>query len=379
MEAEMESYLDSKGINLIIRSMVAQVCINRPENPVDFMINFLKNNYQSKYELSSSSSADSGVESSTHHSVEIDTDNDLVQKTSAKRPRNSGNRRGAFSSETMNDVNFEETVNSAPKSETAKQRLSEALHKNILFSHLDDDEKEDIFDAMTEAEYAKGTLIIRQGESGDHFYVVDSGECDIFVSSNGIRKHVQHVGPGGSFGELALIYGTLRAADVLATTNVKCWVIDRIAYRKSLMGTTLRKREQYKNWLSKVPILESLTEYERLVVADALESANFNEGDVVVKQGDAGDVFYIIMEGEARVSKVEEGSTEEQQVGYLKASDYFGEIALLMNRPRAATVTAVTPLKCVKLDRERFNRVLGPCDVILRRNLENYNKYMQLE
>lgn len=55
-----------------------------------------------------------------------------------------------------------------------------------------------------------------------------------------------------------------------------------------------------------------------------------------------------------------------------------GEIALLMNRPRAATVVACGPLKCVKLDRPRFERVLGPCSDILKRNIEQYNSFVSL-
>lgn len=49
-----------------------------------------------------------------------------------------------------------------------------------------------------------------------------------------------------------------------------------------------------------------------------------------------------------------------------------------MNRPRAATVVARGPLKCVKLDRPRFERVLGPCSDILKRNIQQYNSFVSL-
>lgn len=55
-----------------------------------------------------------------------------------------------------------------------------------------------------------------------------------------------------------------------------------------------------------------------------------------------------------------------------------GEIALLLDRPRAATVVARGPLKCVKLDRARFERVLGPCADILKRNITQYNSFVSL-
>ena len=58
----------------------------------------------------------------------------------------------------------------------------------------------------------------------------------------------------------------------------------------------IRKRKMYEEFLSKVDILESLDAWERATVSDALEAVNFNAGDVVIKQGDAGDDFYIIIE-----------------------------------------------------------------------------------
>lgn len=95
-----------------------------------------------------------------------------------------------------------------------------------------------------------------------------------------------------------------------------------------------------------------------------------------MRQGDPGDEFYIIVEGSAIVTQTIDGS--EVKVGELEKSDYFGEIALILDRPRAATVTAQGELKCVKLDRARFERVLGPCVDILKRNITRYHSYVSL-
>ena len=110
------------------------------------------------------------------------------------------------------------------------------------------------------------------GDEGDNFYVLDSGEVDVsFTSLERERErgisficHTQiyvnndytgTISESGSFGELALIYGTPRAATIKAKTDVKLWAIDRDSYRRILMGSTIRKRKLYESFLEKVSIL----------------------------------------------------------------------------------------------------------------------------
>ena len=93
-----------------------------------------------------------------------------------------------------------------------------------------------------------------------------------------------------------------------------------------------------------------------------------------MKEGEQGDIFYIIEQGEAIATKtLEEGKSPMQVMSY-KAGDYFGELALLRGEPRAANIVATTNLKCATLDRFSFKRLLGPLELILQRNAKAYEE-----
>ena len=140
------------------------------------------------------------------------------------------------------------------------------------------------------------------------------------------------------------------------------------------MGATLRKRDQYKEFLRGVELLHDLDNWECGQVADALEPVAFPAGTTVVEQGQPGDEFFIIINGACEVTQ--EVGGQVGVVGQLSAGQYFGEIALVTGEPRRATVTAKTDLKCGKLDRHTFERVLGPCQDILKRNIGRYKKFV---
>jgi cAMP-dependent protein kinase regulator len=78
------------------------------------------------------------------------------------------------------------------------------------------------------------------------------------------------------------------------------------------------------------------------------------------------------VEGEAVATKILSPGQSPSQVKSYKAGDYFGELALLHNEPRAANVLAKTKLKVVSLERNSFKRLLGPLEDILKRNMDSY-------
>ncbi|XP_064605277.1 cAMP-dependent protein kinase regulatory subunit-like isoform X2 [Liolophura sinensis] len=361
---ECEAYVQTHNIQQILKDCIVQLCVSKPDNPITFL--------KGHFEKLEKEQANKKPKTSTPPS---DDREDEVSPTPPQPARGKRTRRGAVSAEVYNEEDAADYVKKVvPKDYKTMAALSKAIGKNVLFSHLDDNERSDIFDAMFPVHRHAGEVIIQQGDEGDNFYVIDVGEVDIYVNG----ELVTTLGEGASFGELALIYGTPRAATVKAKSDVKLWGIDRDSYRRILMGSTIRKRKMYEEFLSKVSILENLDKWERLTVADALEAVQFEDGTEIVKQGAKGDDFFVILEGQAEVLQRRSDNEEPVQVGKLGPSDYFGEIALLLDRPRAATVVSRGPLKCVKLDRARFERVLGPCSDILKRNISQYNSFVSL-
>lgn len=130
----------------------------------------------------------------------------------------------------------------------------------------------------------------------------------------------------------------------------------------------------YEEFLKKVRILESMDAYERQTIADAFIKHKFKKDDFVIKEGEEGDVFYFIVEGEAKATKTIDGDLKK--VMEYKSGDYFGERALLKKEPRAANIQATSDeLVVVSIDHNCFNRLLGPLEEILKRNMEIYAQY----
>ncbi|CAF2643996.1 unnamed protein product [Rotaria sp. Silwood2] len=423
---DCEAYIAKHDIQNLLRDCIVQLCLKKPTNPIQFLADYfdkLGNQSASssttkkstmRQQQTASPTEPTSKQQSTNGSVAGENDdladlneatggstsshqNQITTNTSVKTRE----RRGAVSAEPYKEEDATSYVKTViPKDYATMQALSKAIQSNLLFSHLDDSEKSDIFDAMQPFNYKAEETIIQQGEEGDFFYIIDQGEVEVYVNN----KCVTAISDGGSFGELALIYGTPRAATIKAKTECKLWAIDRKTYRRILMGSTIKKRKMYEEFLSKVKILQELDQWERLTVADALEPVLFNDGDNIVVQGEKGNDFFIIVEGILKTKYefslfvyfynslktndfylgtaivYQKPSDEEPavEVSKLGPSDYFGEIALLFDRPRAATVKAKGPLKCVKMDRGRFERVLGPISDILKRNVAQYNSFINL-
>lgn len=270
-------------------------------------------------------------------------------------------RRTSVSGETLQPSHFDNWTpeNYKEKTEAQLKRLEKSIGKNFLFNRLDPDSKKLVINCLEEKHVEANDIIIKQGDEGDYFYIVEDGNVEFYV--NDVR--VSTSGPGSSFGELALMYNNPRAATVVATTDCILWTLDRLTFRKILLGSSFKKRVLYDDLLKSIPVLQKLTTYERSKLADALDTQYFNSNEIIIREGDRGENFYLIEYGEVQVIKEGKGV-----IATLGKGDYFGELALLKDVPRQATIKTTKRTKVATLGKSGFQRLLGPVVEVLKLN-----------
>jgi cAMP-dependent protein kinase regulator len=267
-----------------------------------------------------------------------------------------------------------------------KTALQESKQMQVICGHLDSDALTDVINAFYLKDFEQNTDIIKQGDDGDSLYIVKDGSVDIFVARPGPDGKLakKDKGPkvvtfevGALFGELALMYSAPRAATVtVSSPSVSAWVMDALDFKMLMIQSSQAQYAKYEGWLAGVDLLKSLNHFELSRLADVLEQLLLDPDEELVRQGEAGNCFYILEDGE--VSAFITGDFGEKEVKrYDKVGDYFGEIALLSDAPRAATIRATGPegAAVVKLSKEDFNSLLGPIEDILREHIDQYPHY----
>ena len=113
------------------------------------------------------------------------------------------------------------------------------------------------------------------------------------------------------------------------------------------------KRDRFYAHLAEVPMFSACTKKELTEVGRHVEEIRFNEGEVLVREGDKAEEFFVLASGKARLTR---GGRE---LAVLGAGDWFGELALLDKAPRNATITAVTPVEVFVLSQRSFRGLLA--------------------
>ncbi|CAL1279543.1 unnamed protein product [Larinioides sclopetarius] len=260
------------------------------------------------------------------------------------------------------------SLRKVPKTEKSKELIQKAILDNDFMKNLETIQIKEITDCMCPVEYAKDSLIIKEGDYGSVVYVMEEGKVE--VSKEG--KFLCNLGPGKVFGELAILYNCTRTATVKAVMDCKLWAIERQCFQTIMMRTGLVRQAEYTNFLKSVPTFRNLSEDVLIKIADVLEEAVYNEGDYIVRQGARGDTFFIISKGKVKVTMRSPESDEEKFIRYLQRGDFFGEKALQGEDVRTANIVAddADGVTCLVIDRDYFNRLISNINEIREKNYD---------
>ena len=204
-----------------------------------------------------------------------------------------------------------------------------------------------------------GEPVFRQGDRPDALYIVRTGTVRIEDEDpeTSDTRILRTMGRGESFGEMGLLGGHRRQATVRAIGEVELFEVDKGTFDR-LLAEDMRAPEFGHT-------MQALAELRELSVFHGLDSEQLNiilehgewitavHGDQLITQGEPGDRFYVIQSGRAEI--VRDGALMDS----VSKGMYFGEVALLRDIPRTATVVASTPMRLFALDREGFELVVA--------------------
>ncbi|XP_022245824.1 cAMP-dependent protein kinase type II regulatory subunit-like isoform X1 [Limulus polyphemus] len=359
----------------LLLEFTVSILTEKPEDIVDYAVNYFTKIRDEKRKTSSGIvQPSSSVSVTTPLIVE-----DITEGNQLQEPPNRFVRRKSVFAEQYDPAEDEDDDNEKavyPKTEEQRQRLEESVQNILLFRSLDEQQMRKVLDAMFEKKVEPGQVVIKQGDDGDYFYVIQNGIYSIYVSTEEEnRKMIGTYENSGSFGELALMYNMPRAATIEAITPGSLWAMSRQVFRKIVLKSAFKKRKEYETLLEKVPMLESLEPYERMNLCDALMPKTYQDGELIIRQGDVADGMYFVEEGMVRIV-MQSDSDEEKELLRLTKGQYFGELALVTHKPRAASAFAIGSVRLAFLDVLAFERLLGPCMDIIKRNIDQYEEQL---
>jgi len=285
---------------------------------------------------------------------------------------------------------FESSRRSSVKSVERITEIVGVLRAHPLFALCDESVLTDVAHAMREQIAREGEAVITQGDVGDKLYVVAEGELaafiqkgdgqaaaadggsttasfkrrvsskDVLVAATAAGECVCKYGAGDSFGELALLYDSLRAASVRCTSRVcLLYSLNRMEFRNLLLVAFQAAKAGLQQRLGTVPILQGLPSDELAQLAAALSTHEYEAGEYILELGAEADALYLVLQGE--VACHQGGGSE------LRLTDgaFFGESCLAAapagEAPpkRQANVVAVSHVRCARLAASDCEAILG--------------------
>jgi CRP-like cAMP-binding protein/Zn-dependent protease len=206
---------------------------------------------------------------------------------------------------------------------------------------------------------ATGKVVVRQGERGAEFFIIADGQAEVSILERAEERAVRKLKPGDFFGERALLEGGIRTATIRALSPMRLLVFDERAFWGELAGPIAWQRQvreslNERELLRRVPLFADVSSRQLDLLAVKLSVMPFRKGAVIVRRGDPGHDFFIVRDG--TVAAIDDARKTLREMG---PGAFFGEIALLRDTPRTATVVGRAAGSLWRLGRQDFHELLG--------------------
>jgi putative peptide zinc metalloprotease protein len=241
-----------------------------------------------------------------------------------------------------------------------------------IFAALSDEESAAVSEQFRSRLYDRHEIIIRQGDAGDSFDLIRRGKVEV-IRTDGTGEHVlAEIGRGDYFGQAALLTGERRNATVRAMTPVEVLVLRRDDFsrllRKFALEGSFEETMRRLAMLRQIPLFADFQGAELGQLVNRLQRIELPASQTIFEQGESGDRFYVIESGRVSVQMrtAEDGQGELVERAVLGPGEYFGEMALMMNRPRAADVITTEPTVLLALDSRTFGDMIATSEGMQR-------------
>lgn len=247
------------------------------------------------------------------------------------------------------------------------QRAQPLLDSHPYLQHFSPAERAALGQHLLARRASTGQVLVRQGDPPDGFYFIRHGEAEVErLGPDGQPRRLATLGPGDHFGELAYLTGAPRNATVRARTPLELYYLDGGHFRRWLEADLQGRAEVTRRLLDhalldQLPLFSALAPTERDHLFAHIGVERFPLGAFVFRQAEPGASLYVVAEGRLEVLVRGEGDPLDEpgrSVAELGAGEYFGEIALLNDEPRSASVRAIEPAVCYTLTRAGFEQLL---------------------
>ena len=230
-----------------------------------------------------------------------------------------------------------------------------------LFDDLSQDAFVELVNKLGYHRHVPGQLIIREGDPGRSFFIIVEGKVRIYkIGPDEKEITLAHLGEGAFFGEMALLSGAPRTANVVAEEDtgileVTDVVLRELAGKHPQVISSLKnfyRQRLLNNVMAISPLFKDFDPAERKAIVEKFKMKQAAPGEVVIAEGKNSDGLYVVMHGGVQVE------TQGIELAKLKEGDIFGEMSLLTRQPATATVSAQGNSILLRLPRENFQELV---------------------